>query len=139
MFVRKVCGCALSARGVTGNGPFVTSCYMCMPSPFHLPSCGIQGRDIVLWRSICSRIHVLMHSVQRQDCHEPVMVVVCHSEFIIVLPPIVDRSILMCNRCLCMHLCRLYLDCVVCNKNGNVCLCSKTNLVKGGKYVPLIS
>jgi hypothetical protein len=73
-----------------------------------------------------------------RDFHEPVMVVVCRdgssmsrdgrllvicrSKYVVVLPTMVDPSILMCNKCVCMHLCRLYLDCVVSNKNGSVCV-----------------
>jgi hypothetical protein len=76
---------------------------------------GIQGWGIALWRSIWSRSHVLLHSVQRLDFHEPVMVVVCHdgssmscdgrllvvcrSQYVAVVPIMLDRSILMCNQC----------------------------------------
>jgi hypothetical protein len=49
------------------------------------------------------------------------LLVVCHSEYVVVLPTMVDRSILMCNHCVCMYLCHLSLDCIVSNKNGNVC------------------
>jgi hypothetical protein len=45
------------------------------------------------------------------------MLVVCRSEYVAVVRTIVDRSILMCNQCVCMYLCHLYLDCVVSNKN----------------------
>jgi hypothetical protein len=76
MFITEECGCALFAKGVTGNGPFVTCCYTRTTSPFHLPVLGMQGRGIALWRSILSRRHVLLHSVQRLDFHEPMMVVV---------------------------------------------------------------
>jgi hypothetical protein len=115
----------------------------------------IQGRDIALWWSICSRIHILLHSVQRRDCHEPMMVVVyrdgssmscdgrllvvCRSEYVVVLPPIVDWSILMCDQCVCMHLCLLYLDCVVSNKNRNVCLLPRYKFNENRNSVPLIS
>jgi hypothetical protein len=51
----------------------------------------------------------------------------------------VDRCILMCNQCVCMHLCRLYLDCVVSNKNGNVCVLPQYKFVVYGKSTPLIS
>jgi hypothetical protein len=67
------------------------------------------------------------------------LLVVCHSEYVNVLPPIVDRSILMCNQCVCMHLCHLYLDCVVSNKNGNVCLLPRYKFCVNGKSIPLIS
>jgi hypothetical protein len=120
VLVSKVCGYALSARGVT--------CWTihdlllhAHASPFHLPSCGIQGWGIMHWRSICSRMDVLLHFVHPWDWCEPMMVVVC----LVVRPPTMDQSTLMWNnQCLCMHLCHLYLDFVVCNKNGNVCLCS---------------
>jgi hypothetical protein len=50
------------------------------------------------------------------------MLVVCRSEYVTVVRTMVDRSILMCNQCVWMHLCHLYLDCVVSNKNDNVCV-----------------
>jgi hypothetical protein len=50
------------------------------------------------------------------------LLVVCRSDYVIVLPPIVDLSFLICNQCVCKHLCCLYMDCVVSNKNGNVCV-----------------
>jgi hypothetical protein len=50
------------------------------------------------------------------------MLVVCHSEYGTIVGTMVDQSILMCNQCVCMHLCHLYLDCVVSNKNGIVCV-----------------
>jgi hypothetical protein len=53
--------------------------------------------------------------------HDGRLLVVCRSEYVVVLPTMVDLSILMCNQCVCMHLCRLYLDCVVSNKKWYVC------------------
>jgi hypothetical protein len=51
----------------------------------------------------------------------------------------VDRSILMCNQCVCMHLCHFYLDYVVSNKNGTVCVLPRYRFVVYGKSVLLIS
>jgi hypothetical protein len=151
----NVCGCALFARGVTTNGPFMTNYNMRITLSFRLPIFEIQGQDIALWRSIWSTRHILLHFVQRQDWHEPVMVVachngssmscdgrllvVCHSEYVAVHPPMVDWSILMCNQCVCMHLFHLYLDCVVYNKNGNVCVLPWYKFCVYGKSIPLIS
>jgi hypothetical protein len=69
--------------------------------------------------------------------HDGIFLVVCHSEYVVVLPPTVDRSILMCNQCVCMHLCHLYLDCVVSNKNSNVCALTRYKFYVNGKCVPL--
>jgi hypothetical protein len=67
------------------------------------------------------------------------MLVVCRSGYVAVVRTMVDRSILMCNQCVCMHLCRLYLDCVVSNKNGIVCVLPRYKFVVYGKSIPLIS
>jgi hypothetical protein len=67
------------------------------------------------------------------------MLVVCHLEYVVVVRTMVDRSILMCNQCTCMHLCHLYLDCVVSNKNGIVCVLPRYKFVVYGKSISLIS
>jgi hypothetical protein len=70
--------------------------------------------------------------------HDGRFLVVCRSEYVTIVPTMVDRSILMCKQCVCMHLCHLYLDCVVSNKNGNVCVLPRYKFVVYGKSVPLI-
>jgi hypothetical protein len=67
------------------------------------------------------------------------MLVVCRSEYVVVVRTMVDRSILMCNQYVCMHLCRLYLDCVVSNKNCIVCVLPLYKFVVYRNSVPLIS
>jgi hypothetical protein len=56
-----------------------------------------------------------------------------------VVRTMVDRSILMCNQCVCMYLCHLYLDCVVSNKISIVCVLPRYKFVVYGKSFPLIS
>jgi hypothetical protein len=67
------------------------------------------------------------------------MLVVCRSEYVAIVRTMVDPSILMCNQCLCMHLCHFYLDCVVSNKNGIVCVLPRYKFVVYRNSVPLIS
>jgi hypothetical protein len=67
------------------------------------------------------------------------MLIVSRSEYVAVAGTMVDRSILMCNQCVCMHFCRLYLDCVVSNKNGIMCVLPWYKFVVYGQFVPLIS
>jgi hypothetical protein len=67
------------------------------------------------------------------------LLVVCNLEYDVVLPLIVDLSILMCNQCVYMHLCHFYLDCVVSNKNCNMCLLPQYKFSVNRKSVPLIS
>jgi hypothetical protein len=67
------------------------------------------------------------------------MLVVCRSEYVTVVRTKVDRTILMCNQCVCMHLCRLYLDFVVSNKNCIVCVLPRYKFIVYGKSISLIS
>jgi hypothetical protein len=67
------------------------------------------------------------------------MLVVCPSEYVAIVRTMVDRSILMCNQFIGMHLCHLYLDCVVSNKNGIVCVLPWYKFVVYRMSISLIS
>jgi hypothetical protein len=67
------------------------------------------------------------------------MLVVCRSNFVAVVRTMVDRSILMCNQCVCIHSSCLYFDCVVSNKNGIVCVLPRYKFDVYRKSVSLIS